>query len=191
MSGHVHVLQRLRELQCAWDSVEVCSLAAVDGLVPVLQWAKQHGAVFTEITMIHAAGNGRTAVCEYLHAQQCPFDAVACTAAADTCNVDTLNWLLEHGYPYIELWRVAATQGHIAVLIYLQQIALAASPEELTVALFIAGVQRQPAAAQWLRAYGVEWPAVLSAPVRGEMKQWEGAILEWARAEGYTSPLQL
>jgi hypothetical protein len=70
--GHVHVLQLLRELECAWDSEQLCRLAAAKGLLPVLQWAKQQGAVFTERIMAQAAGRGHAEVCSYLLSQQCP-----------------------------------------------------------------------------------------------------------------------
>jgi Ankyrin repeats (many copies) len=189
--GHVHVLQRLRELECAWDSAKLCTLAAMDGLLNVLQWAKQQGAVFTEDTVMLAAAHGQTAVCEYLHAQQCPRDAAACYAAAH-CHVDTLRWLLEHGFPckVNSLWMAATQSGHISVLHFLQQIALVATPADASLALFIAGAHSQLAAAQWLRAYGAEWPAVLSMAVNGQELQWGGAVLEGARAEGCTSPLE-
>eukprot|EP00953_Heterococcus_sp_UTEX-ZZ885_P002497 1853-Heterococcus_DN1.PRE.3 len=71
--------------------------------------------------MLQAAEYGQTAVCEYLHEQQCSRDAVACFAAALHCRVGTLQWLLKHGYPSNELLllRAAAVCGHIAVLSYL------------------------------------------------------------------------
>jgi hypothetical protein len=154
--GHVHVLQRLRELGCAWDSAELCTLAASRGLLPVLQWLRQQGAVFTEGDMVQAAMSGHTAVCEHLHTQQCSFDATACTVAVQRCQLGTLQWLLEHGCPYQTdvMWVVAARQGHIAILSYLQQVPLEASPQALPVALFQAGTSSQLAAAQWLRAQG-------------------------------------
>jgi hypothetical protein len=80
--------------------------------------------------------------------------------------------------------------GHSAVLSYLLQIALAASSVTLTLMLFSAGAIDHLAAAQLLRAHGSEWPNVLSMDVGGELKQWEGTVLEWARAEGCTSPLE-
>jgi hypothetical protein len=117
-------------------------------LLHVLQWAKQ-GAVFTEDTMAHAAGHGHAAVCDYLHAQRCPSNAGASFAAADHCQLGTLQWLLEHGYPSDECvtWRAAAAQGLITVLNYLQQIALSTSPEDLSMTLQVAGACGQLAAA--------------------------------------------
>jgi hypothetical protein len=191
-NGHVHVLQRLRELGCPWDSVLLCRRAASKGHVHALQWAKQQGAVFAEDTMVLAAGYGQTAVCEYLHAQQCPRDAVACFAAARRCHMGTLQWLLEHGYPFDDcvLWRAAAVRGHIAVMSYLLQVAPDASSDNFALTLFLAGASDQLAAAQWLRAHGAAWHHVLRVVVEGKRYQWEGAVLEWARAEGCTSPLE-
>jgi hypothetical protein len=192
VNSHVHVLQRLREQECAWDSEQLCSLAALKGLLPVLQWAEQQNAVFTEDTMMQAAAGGHTAVCAYLHAQQCPRDPSACTIRALYCHLGTLQWLLEHGYPCIErlLWRAAAMRGHISVLEFLLQTGVNASPRDISMALFKAGSSNHLAAAQWLRAQGAEWPPGLSMEVNGAQQQWEGAVLEWARAEGCTSPLQ-
>jgi hypothetical protein len=190
-TGHVHVLQRLRELACAWNSKQLCSLEAAKGLLPVLQWAKQQGAVFDADNMAQAALFGHTAVCEYLHSQQCPCDSTACTAAAKLCHLSTLRWLLEYDCPYIAraLWAVAAEQGYISVLSYLQQQGIGVTVHTLSPLLFIAGANSQLAAAQWLRAQGADWPGILSVDVDGELQQWEGAVLEWARVEGCTAPL--
>jgi hypothetical protein len=190
-NSHVHVLQRLLELQWPCNRAPLCKLAAERGLLQVLQWAKQQGAAFTEDTMVHAANNGHTAVCEYLPAQQCPCVAAVCTAAAQRCQLSTLRRLIEHGCPYGAdvLWLVAADEGHIAILNYLQQIGLIPSPAVLRVLLLMAGINNRLAVAQWLRAHGAEWPGVLLYEVDGELLQWGGAVLERARAEGCTSPL--
>jgi hypothetical protein len=192
-NGHIHVLQRLRELACAWDCAQLCSRAAVEGLLQVLQWAQQQGAVFTANTMAEAAMCGHTAVCAYLHAQQCPVNATACAAAASCRQAGSLQWLLEHGCPYDAraLWTVAAENGDISTLRCLQQQGVAAFPAAMTTLLFTAGVHSHLAAAQWLRAAGAAWPAVLMREdPDGDEEQWEGAVLQWARAAGCTSPLQ-
>jgi hypothetical protein len=190
--GHEHVVQRLRELECAWDNAQLCMLAASRGLLKVLQWAKQQGAAFTEEVMLQAAANGHTAVCEYLHAQQCPLRVTACYAAASGCQLGTLRWLLERGCPYdaSALWGFAANGGHISVLEFLVQASVHVSPDPLSVALLMAGIKGHLAAAQWLRAYGAEWPHVLSASLAGALQQWPEPMIEWARAEGCTAPLQ-
>jgi hypothetical protein len=192
MSGHVHILQRLRELQWPCDSAALRKLAAERGHLHVLQWAKQHGAVFTGVTMLQAAAHGQTAVCEYLLAQQCPCSADACTAAAGECQLGTLQLLLQHGCPYNvnSMWVAAAKGGHITALSYLQQHGILVDAQELMLLLFVAGALGHLALAQWLRAHGAAWRDVLSVVSKGIKYQWEGAVLEWARAEGCTSPLQ-
>jgi hypothetical protein len=190
-SGHVHVLQSVRALECAWNSVELCTLAAARGSVHVLQWAKQQGAVFTAENMVHAAMFGRIAVCEYLLAQQCPCNDDVCTAAVEGCHLSTLQWLMEHGCLYdLNALRVKAAQhGHTTVLEFLQQFDVESLPQALMLALFIAGLSSQLAAAQWLRARGAPWPPTLSLPF-GDEQQWPEPMVEWARAEGCTSPLE-
>eukprot|EP00953_Heterococcus_sp_UTEX-ZZ885_P018319 10228-Heterococcus_DN1.PRE.6 len=189
--NHVHVLQRLRELECPWDMEALCKLAAEQGLLPVLQWAKQQGATFTEDSMLQAAACGHTAVCAYLLAQRCPCSADACTAAVSNRQLDTLRWLLRNSpYDADVLWGIAAARGHISGLVFLQHVGVNASPDALSKALFLAGSQGHLAVAQWLRAQGAEWPPRLSALIGGGLQQWEGAVLEWARAEGCTSPLE-
>jgi hypothetical protein len=195
LGSHVPVLQSLRELECAWDRAQLCQLAASKGLLHVLQWAKQQGAVFNEGTMVQAAGNGHIAAGEYLHAQQCPFDGKACIAATVQCQLGALQWLLEHDYPHDAsiLWTSAAKDGYTSVLSLLLQSGVHVSPGVLTLVLFKAGANSQLATAQWLRAQGAEWPGRLSLPAidgTTELQQWEGAVLAWARAEGCTSPLE-
>jgi hypothetical protein len=56
--------------------------------------------------------------------------------------------------------------------------------------LNIAGAYQQLAAAQWCRQRGAAWPEVLQWYDKEQDDQvWTGATLEWARAEGCTSPL--
>jgi hypothetical protein len=168
--SHVHVLQRLRELDCAWDSEQLCSVAAQQGLLQVLQWAKQQGAVFTERNMIQAAGQGHTAVCEYLVSQQCLCSAAPASAAARYCQVSTLQLLIKKGSPYDvnTLWWVAADGGHISVLSNLQQIGANLPIVSMWLMLLVAGANGHLTAAQWLRAQGAEWPLALSHTYDGE-----------------------
>jgi hypothetical protein len=70
------------------------------------------------------------------------------------------------------------------------QASVHVSPDPLSVALLMAGIKGHLAAAQWLRAYGAEWPHVLSASLAGALQQWPEPMIEWARAEGCTAPLQ-
>jgi hypothetical protein len=195
--GHFETLLRMRALGCPWNASELSSAAAANCKLPLLQLFKAQGVAVTEETMRRAAANGHTAVCDYLLAQQCPCNATACFAAAQHCELDTLKWLLEHGCPYEAnaLWGIAAEMGHTSVLTYLQQISvLTSSPDALAFVLFVAGACSQLAAAQWLRAHGAAWPPKLSIRTAGgqpgERTRWTEPMIEWARAEGCTVPLQ-
>jgi hypothetical protein len=136
-----------------------------------------------------AAANGHTAICAYLHAEQCPWDEGACDDAAHNGHVDTLRWLHEHGCGWnVDVIRIAAAEsGSVDTMMYLQQqddVDLGAAA--LAVMLNVAGGHNHLAAAQWLRAQGAEWPGVLSYI----WQPWSGETLAWARAEGCTSPTQ-
>jgi hypothetical protein len=100
---------------------------------------------------------------------------------------------MEHGCPYDAnvLWVLAAREGHISLLEFLQHTGVPVTPLELILALLTAGLNSHLAAARWLRVHGAEWPATLSNPLINDGQQWEGAVLEWARAEGCTAPLAL
>eukprot|EP00953_Heterococcus_sp_UTEX-ZZ885_P005770 3575-Heterococcus_DN1.PRE.1 len=197
LGGHFDTLLRLQALGCPWNASELSSAAAAKCKLPLLQLLKAQGVAFTEETMRRAAANGHTQVCDYLLAQQCPCNATACFAAAQHCELDTLKWLLEHGCPYEAnaLWGIAAEMGHTSGLTYLQQIGvLTSSSDALSFVLFVAGASSQLAAAQWLRAHSAAWPPKLSIRTAGgkpgERTRWAEPMIEWARAEGCTVPLQ-
>jgi hypothetical protein len=78
---------------------------------------------------------------------------------------------------------VAAQGGSVDVLAYLQQQGLFTS-RMLRQMLRIAGAHSKLAAAKWLRQQGAQWPAVLC----WKEMVWSDDKLEWARAEGCTSP---
>jgi hypothetical protein len=144
-----------------------------------------------------AARKGGTAMCEYLHAEHCPWSTYACSAAARSGSIDTLRWLREHGCPWnismisdevcvgIAMYDAAAEGGSVDALEYLQQQeGVVFSPRVLTLMLDLAGASNNIAAAQWLSQQGAEWPPELNVRY-GPM--WSQEALEWARAEGCTS----
>jgi hypothetical protein len=184
IEGELEALHCLIELGCQWDAECITNMAVGTCYMPLLRFLRAHGIVFTKDNMVHSVATGHTAVCDYLLAEQCPLDSAAyCFAAATEGQVSTLQWLLEHGCPYTEysLWTVAAEHGRTSVLEFLQLQGINAPDYALRIALLWAGANHHLATAQWLRAYGVEWPGVLSTEgANGELKQWEGAILEWA-----------
>eukprot|EP00953_Heterococcus_sp_UTEX-ZZ885_P015096 8501-Heterococcus_DN1.PRE.1 len=79
----LEMLRWVREHGCNWDARDILTEAAGSGNIEMMTWVKQQpGVVYGRSVMTAAARKGRTAVCEYLKAQQCPWDTYACDAAA-------------------------------------------------------------------------------------------------------------
>jgi hypothetical protein len=192
--GQLALLQQLREHGCPWDADEISISAAANGSVPLLKWLRQQDIVFTEMALSSAARSGHVAACEYLRlTAQCPWSLRVCMIAARRDQLDALQWLREHGCPCDDelVCAAAARGGSAAVMAYMvqqqQHLSAAAQAALLTMMLAAAGAHSQLAAAQWLRAQGAAWPAVLQSTYGGQ-QQWQGAVLAWARAEGCVSP---
>eukprot|EP00953_Heterococcus_sp_UTEX-ZZ885_P014120 8037-Heterococcus_DN1.PRE.4 len=185
--GHLELLRCLHESGCPWNLGAICARAVESGSIEVLQYLKREGAVFNEGVMTAAAEAGKLHICQYLRAEQCPWDASACTGTVYTGSVDALRWLREQGCP-CDIWSVretAARLGQLSILLYMQNSAPPATAPQVTELLHIACSYSNLAAAKWLRQQGAEWPAVL--PCGWSM--WKSDVLQWARAEGCTSPI--
>jgi hypothetical protein len=197
--GSLALLKQLREHGCPRDSDEMTVLAAWSGSVPLLKWFKERGIVFTETTMSCAVCRGHIAAVEYLHfTEHWPWSTTTCMLAALHDQLDLLNWLQQHGCPCIDaaVKEAAASGGSISVMTYMleqqqQQVEVdvATHTASLTQMLAAAGANGKLAAAQWLRAQGAGWPDVLQFTAL-EQQQWQGDVLEWARDQGCTSPVE-
>jgi hypothetical protein len=186
--GDFEMLRWARELGCEWNTNDILNKAASSGNVEMAAWvSEQPGVVCNEESMVSAAHGGFTAMCEYLHAEQCPWHARACCAAARNGHVDTLRWLHENGCPWAIDFIVesSAIGGSVQAMAYLQHKGIDLTADMLTVMLNAAGARSKLAAAQWLRQQGAEWPAQLVY----NNTRWLGDTLAWARAEGCRSPI--
>jgi hypothetical protein len=197
--GQLTLLQQLRENGCPWDAESISIDAACSGSVPLLQWLKGQGIAFTERTVAGAVTSGRIAACEYLRfTEHCPWSlwTSQCMLAAKYNQLDVLKWLREHGCPCDDqcVCVAAARGGSIDVMAYmleqLQQLGADVRTELLREMLAAAGAKERLVPAQWLRAQGAEWPVILQYAFGDEPGQWSGAVLEWARSEGCTSPVE-
>jgi hypothetical protein len=139
--------------------------------------------------MDSAAECGHLHICQYLHAEQCPWGTEACADAAFGGHLSTLRWLHEQGCPWglQSVRSTAAFGGHLEVMGYLLSVAPPATAAQLTELLNKAGATDKLAVAQWLRQQGAEWPAVLRYHCYTWMP-WKGDTLMWARQQGCTSP---
>jgi hypothetical protein len=188
-SGHYELVRWCHEHDCPWDDVAWATYYATkSGNVELMAWIlQQPGASLSEAVMSRAASKGHTAMCQYLHAQQCPWDAGSTREAARYGHAELLRWLVDRGCPTSRNARslcIAAAQGgSLKVLTHLQELGLLNSAPTLTQLLNVAASGHKLAVAKWLRAQGAEWPAVFS------LRPWSGEVLAWARAEGCTTPI--
>jgi hypothetical protein len=169
--------------------------AAVSGSVPLLQWLRSQSVAYTEHTMAGAAAGGHEELCQFLLTEGCPWSAHVTLTAARYGQLPVLHWLLWHDCPYhvVKMCAAAAIGGSVCVIRHLRQhfIAQVTHPAVLTLMLQAAGAHDQLETAQWLRAQGAGWPAVLKFRVTDAhtARVWYGETLDWARSEGCTSPL--
>jgi hypothetical protein len=167
----------------------VAVFAALGGNVEVFELLQQQGCAFSAKLCSSAASFNRLPVLQYLRSQDCPWTAETTDEAARSNSVDCLRWARDNGCPCDDaaLCATAAKAGSVDVLAYLQEEGLLSSAELLSELLLAAGACKELAAAQWLRAQGAAWPAVLRLG-NNCTTAWSGAVLEWARAEGCTAP---
>jgi hypothetical protein len=184
--GHFELLRWCYEHGCPWNTIpRAPQYAAESGNVELMAWVLQQSGAQLDLFAMHGAAlKGDTAMCQYLHAQQCPWNEESTTTAATTDHVDLLRWLIENGCPWDtqQLCRSAAEGGSVAVLANLQQQGILTSAAGLTNMLNEAASGNKLAAVKWLRAQGVEWP------IGGVYHLWHNEVLEWARTEGFTPP---
>jgi hypothetical protein len=71
--GNLEMLRWLQQHGCPWRAYSILDEAASSGNVELTAWVKQQPEVVcNEDAMIAAARKGHTAMCEYLHSEQCP-----------------------------------------------------------------------------------------------------------------------
>jgi hypothetical protein len=167
-NGHFELLRWCYEHGChfeePWDAP---AFAAQSGNIELVTWVlqleQQVNAPLLEDTMCAAALRGHTAMCEFLRAQQCPWDRSVSRAAAVRGHLDCLRWLLDNGCPWEarQLCMSAAEGGSVEVCAWSQQQGILASTSMLTDMLNKAAEYNHLAAVQWLRAQGAEWPTAI------------------------------
>jgi hypothetical protein len=182
--GYFELVRWCFEHGCCFEDASEAMLSAVDsGSVELMAWMlQQPGMQLCEKVMSICVFRGHMALCQYLHAQQCPWNTVATSQAALDGHIDILRWLLDNGCPCDEhkTGLSAGEGGSIEVLTYMQQQGMLTSPALLTEMLDIAAVFDKLAAAQWLREQGAQWPDAFRHYLSAE-------ALVWARAEGCTA----
>jgi hypothetical protein len=184
-AGHYKLLRWCYEHGCRWHVAALAPVHAAEcGNVDMMAWILQQPNVrLSGDVMSAAAAEGHTALCQYLHAQQCPWDTYSVANAAYGGHIDLLQWLLDNGCPwYARLLRITAARGgSIAVMAYLQQQGIFTSVAEFTDMLNYAAKYDRLDAARWLRERGAEWPSSAS-----DWSLWGDKVLSWAESESIT-----
>jgi hypothetical protein len=121
-NGHVSVLQWLHEEGCPWEAEYICTDAAVSGSIEIQHYLQQQGRVFDEIDSNKCSSTGALS-CQYLIAEQCPCNDVACEMAAKNGHLETVRFLHESGCPWdpTTICCRAAVSGHVELMRYLKQ----------------------------------------------------------------------
>ncbi len=82
------------------SKAQVCSIAARNGHLEILKWARSQGCHWSVHTCYWAAGNGHLEVLKWLKSQECPWDAGVCSWAASNGHLEVLKWLKSQGCPW-------------------------------------------------------------------------------------------
>ncbi|KAJ8601271.1 hypothetical protein CTAYLR_010697 [Chrysophaeum taylorii] len=148
--GTLEVLKWARANECPWDE-DVCEEAARGGHLDVLKWARVNGCPWNAAVCTAAARGGHIEVLKWARANECPWNEWTFADAAFYGHLNVLTWARAHGCPWNqETCSQAARAGHLDVL-------------------------------KWARANGCPWDSGTCswAAFGGHLD-----VLKWARAHG-------
>ena len=94
--GHLEVLKWARENGCEWNS-NTCANAAENGHLEVLKWARENGCEWNSNTCAYAAQNGHLEVLKWARENGCKWNSETCTYAAQNGHLEVLKWARENG----------------------------------------------------------------------------------------------
>ena len=129
--GYISLLIWARKsYRCHWNYKRICFLAAREGHLHILRWAKSQ-LVSNAIDYVHlwdgrtleqAAYRGHFLVVKWLKENGCYWDTFTCAAAALGGHLEILKWLQENGCPWDGLtYSYAAAHGHFHILKWLRE----------------------------------------------------------------------
>ena len=96
---------------------DACALAAMDGNLEMLKWARAHGCEWDAFTCACAAWGGHLEVLKWARANGCEWDWQTCACAALEGHLEVLKWARENGCEWsLETCEAAAEHGHLEVL---------------------------------------------------------------------------
>src|SRR5579875_2100395 len=74
----------------------VCEISSSEGLLVILQWARENKCYWDERTCANAALNGHLEVLKWARKNDCPWDPWTCAYAAKNAHLDILKWAREN-----------------------------------------------------------------------------------------------
>ena len=120
-NGHLEILKWARSEGCQW-SKWICWLAAGKGHLETLKWAISEGCQLDKWICIYAACNGHLETLKWARSQGCPWDEQVCSYAASNGHLETLKWARSQGCPWdVETCTNAALGGHMETLKWARQ----------------------------------------------------------------------
>ena len=95
-SGHLDMLQWLRQNECEWNW-STCANAAAAGHLSILQWARENGCPWDRETCSTAAYGGHLTVLQWARENGCDWNWETCSCAALGGHLPVLKWARENG----------------------------------------------------------------------------------------------
>jgi hypothetical protein len=95
-----------------WAKIDhVTNYAAGNGLLDLLQWAREHRRCWNEWTCAQAAEKGHLEVLQWARENGCPWDSRTCSYAASGGHLEILKWARENGCFWGEYTCLYAAKG--------------------------------------------------------------------------------
>ena len=94
--GQLRALEWLRshDPPCPWNAFTFAAVAGRNGCVVLMDWLLAQGCPWDEMACASAARNGNLIALQWLRLNQCPWDENECaTEAENNCHTETLGWI--------------------------------------------------------------------------------------------------
>src|SRR5947207_11089688 len=80
-----------------FNKKEVCNMAAQNGWLDLLMWARQNGYELTSSTCYYAALNGHSEVLKWARQNGCDWNSFVCSGAAWNGHLEVIKWARKNG----------------------------------------------------------------------------------------------
>jgi hypothetical protein len=176
--GHLHVWEWMLTNQLAVWSDRMSNVAAQNGYLQVLQFARDRDYPISRLLLYPCTVNGRLNVVIWLHEQGHALHADDCSNAAQYGHLHILEWLrAKECHGDTETCAAAATGGHLHILQWLRANGCPWGPRTCEAAAEDGHLH----ILQWARANGCDWDerTCSTAARNGHID-----IVQWARTNG-------